>query len=170
MAQGSGTSRLVGWTRFVIGVPVIATFVGSLTIVAVGAIETVRTVIDVVGGKMTEKQILLAFIELTDLFLLSTVLYIVALGLYSLFIDDNVPLPAWLEIHTLEDLKEKLVGVVIVVLAVLFLGEAIKSKDALSLLYKGAGMGVVILALSYFLGAIGHGGAKAGARAREGER
>ncbi len=60
--------------------------------------------------------------------MLAVVLYIMAVGLYELFIDDNLDLPAWLVIHNLEDLKEKLVGVVIVVLAVFFLGRVIESE------------------------------------------
>ena len=82
--------------------------------------------------------------------MLAVVLYIMAVGLYELFIDDNLDLPAWLVIHNLEDLKEKLVGVVIVVLAVFFLGRVIESQEPLEVLYLGVGISAVIAALSYF--------------------
>ncbi|MGZ3630061.1 MAG: YqhA family protein [Ktedonobacteraceae bacterium] len=57
-------------------------------------------------------------VELIDLFLLSTILYIVSLGLFRLFIDATLPLPGWLEIHDLNDLKERILGVIIVLLAI----------------------------------------------------
>lgn len=50
---------------------------------------------------------------------------IISLGLYSLFSDDTLPLPRWLEVHSLDDLKGNLVSLVIAVLAVLFLRAAI---------------------------------------------
>lgn len=37
----------------------------------------------------------------------------------------KIQLPDWLEIHTLDDLKDKLIGVIVVVLAVLFLGQIV---------------------------------------------
>ena len=52
------------------------------------------------------------------LFLLSTVFYITALGLYELFIDDRIKVPEWLGIHDIVDLKAKLISVTILVLSV----------------------------------------------------
>lgn len=93
----------------------------------------------------------MAFIDLADLFLVGTVLYVMALGLYELFIDDRLPLPAWLEIHDIDDLKGKLVGVVVVVLAVFFLGEAVGGDGQRDVLRLGGGIALVIAALTYFL-------------------
>ena len=62
------------------------------------------------------KKLVVAMIEVIDLFLLGTVFYITALGLYELFISDNIDVPEWLEIHTIDDLKGKLISVVVVVL------------------------------------------------------
>ena len=39
-------------------------------------------------------------IKQADYALLATVLYVLALGLYSLFVDDRVPMPGWLRIST----------------------------------------------------------------------
>ena len=86
-----------------------------------------------------------------DLFLLGTVFYIIALGLYELFIDTNIRVPSWLEIKTLDDLKDKLIGVVIVVLAVLFLGQVVSWNGQKDLLGYGVAIALVIAALTYFL-------------------
>ena len=64
-------------------------------------------------------------IEVIDLYLIGTVFYITALGLYELFIDDQVPTPGWLHITHLNDLKGKLLGVAVVIMAVLFLGHLV---------------------------------------------
>jgi hypothetical protein len=74
-----------------------------------------------------------------------------AAGLSRLFIDASLALPEWLHFRTFDDLKHKLVGVVIVVLAVLFLGFVVSGTDAGELLSIGAAIAMVIAALSYFL-------------------
>ena len=76
---------------------------------------------------------------------------IIALGLYALFVDDTLPLPHWLEIHDLDDLKAKLLSVVVVVLAVLFLGEVVKWDGRRELLGLGVAIAAVIAGLTFFL-------------------
>jgi len=97
------------------------------------------------------KALALEFIEIVDLFLLGTVLLMISLGLYELFINSDLELPQWLQIRTFDDLKLKLVGVVIVVLAVLFLGHVVAWNGERDLLRLGAGIAAVIAALTYFL-------------------
>lgn len=65
-------------------------------------------------------------VELIDLFLLSTILYIISLGLYSLFIDAKLPLPTWLSIADLDDLKGRILGVIMVLVAFSFLGYVVE--------------------------------------------
>ena len=100
---------------------------------------------------MKAKGLILAFIELTDLFLLATVLYVMAIGLFELFVDDRLDLPHWLEIHDLNDLKEKLIGVLVVVMGVVFLGQVVTWDGERDLLRYGAGNALVITALTWFL-------------------
>ncbi len=71
------------------------------------------------------KTLIADSIALIDMFLLGTVLFIVAAGLYQLFVDSRVSLPAWLRITSLDDLKSLLTGVIIVALLVAFLGSAV---------------------------------------------
>ncbi|MDO8963270.1 MAG: YqhA family protein [Coriobacteriia bacterium] len=143
---------LIGGTRFFMTIPVIALFTGSVSLVLLGAFQTVTTVMKIVSGAYKEKDALVSFITLADMFLLATVIYIIALGLFELFVDPDVPLPAWLEIRTLEDLKEKLLGVVVVVLAVYYLGYVFKSSDPMAMAAMGIGIAAVIAASAYFGG------------------
>jgi uncharacterized membrane protein YqhA len=142
----------VTWTRFVIYIPVVALFIGSLALALLGGWETVRAVYRAFfDGSISEKESLVDFIALADLFLLSTVLYIIALGLYELFVDDRLPLPEWLVVSDLDDLKEKLAGVIVVVLAVFYLGFVVKATDPMAVMWEGLGVSAMVLALSVFL-------------------
>ena len=49
-----------------------------------------------------------------------------ALGLYSLFVDDRTRCPRWLSIHDLGQLGKPLAGVVVVAIAVIFRGQALR--------------------------------------------
>lgn len=149
-------TRLIGLVRYIIIVAVLATLIAATALILFGTVETFVVIQDVFSkGEFTSKvakTLLLSFIEITDIFLLATVLYIVALGLYELFIDDRVPVPRWLEIHTLDDLKDKLIGVVIVVIGVGFLGQFTSWNGETNLLISGGGAALVIAALTFFLG------------------
>lgn len=148
--------RVPTYSRFLIAIPVLGLLAGAVTLTGLAAVETVGVISHVVTGAIHEKDAVLDFIELADVFLLATVLYIMALGLYELFIDDTIPLPTWLQIHSLDDLKSKLVGVIAVVLAVSFLGAVIKGMEPTSLMYEGVGIAAVVAAMGYFLGRGGH--------------
>jgi len=149
-------TRLIGLIRYIIIVAVLATLIAATALILFGTVETYVVIRDVFSkGEFTSKvakTLLLSFIEITDIFLLATVLYIVALGLYELFIDHQVPVPNWLEIRTLDDLKDKLIGVVIVVIGVGFLGQFTTWNGETNLLISGGGAALVIAALTFFLG------------------
>ena len=85
-----------------------------------------------------------------DEYLLATVIYIISAGLYELFIDPDIKMPQWLEINNLDDLKKKLVDVVIVVMSVLFLGQLVSWDGQRDLLGYGVATSLVIAALSIF--------------------
>ena len=145
--------RFAAASRYLIVVAVVGIFVAATALLIYGAAETFTMVAGLFGGAGAKgsKALILAAIELVDLFLLATVMYVIAIGLYELFIDDTLVLPDWLEIHDLDDLKNKLIGVVIVVLGVLFLGQVIGWDGQRELLGYGAAIALVVAALTYFL-------------------
>jgi uncharacterized membrane protein YqhA len=137
-------------SRYLILLAVVAAFASAVTLLIFGAYDTGLEIMHIIGGEVP-KSLAATFIEIADLFLLGVVMYIIALGLYELFIDDNLDLPHWLEIHTLDDLKAKLISVVIVVLGVLFLKQVVTWDGERNLLTFGGGIALVIAALTYFL-------------------
>ncbi|TCD48675.1 YqhA family protein [Chlorobium sp. N1] len=148
--------RLLSSTRFLVILAVAALFAAAVTLLVYGAVSVGSLIVQaILSGSITPKggkSLVLGFIESADLFLVATALYIMALGLYELFIDDTVPMPAWLQIHTLDDLKEKLVGVIVVVMAVVFLGHAITWHGESSILYFGGAVAAVTASLALFNG------------------
>lgn len=152
--------KLVGWTRFMAAVPIVGLFVAAIVMSVSTLIQTFVVTAEVALGEIEMQDMLVDYIECADYFLLSIVLYIMSIGLYSLFIDDRIPLPSWLEVHTLDELKEKLVSVIVVVMGVYFLGRLLHGANALDLLYMGAGIGAVVFSLAYFVRhvMVAHGG------------
>jgi uncharacterized membrane protein YqhA len=96
------------------------------------------------------KEVLATFIEIIDVFLVATVFYIIALGFYELFIA-KAPLPGWLKICSLDDLKGKLLGLVIIALAVLVLGEGLTWNGSDSILGFGLAISSGIAAISLYI-------------------
>lgn len=148
-------NRLIQSTRYIILLAVAGSFAAAVALLVYGSVLAFQTIGDAISSGYVSgkgmKALVLSSIEIVDTFLLGTVLYIIALALYELFIDDAVPVPDWLVIHTLDDLKYKLVGVVVVVIGVLFLGQVMAWDGQRDLLGYGVAASLVIAALTYFL-------------------
>jgi uncharacterized membrane protein YqhA len=157
--------RILASSRYFIVVAVVGSFAASAAALVYGGLATAKVVLQTFGsfgsGDLNEKGIKLLAVELVtiiDLFLLGTVLYIVAVGLYELFVDPGLPMPPWLRIATLDDLKERLLGVVVVLLAVTFLGNAVTWDGSQDILAIGLAVGLVlgVISLSIALQARAH--------------
>ena len=148
--------RVLSSSRYIVLIPVIGTLISSVALLlyelAVVLMAAASAILQFTGTTKDTKALAVGLIEAVDIFLIGIGIYIISLGLYVLFIDDTLCLPKWLEIRDLDDLKSNLVSVVIVVLAVLFLREAITRDTGYDLLAFGAALALVIASLSFFLG------------------
>ncbi len=155
-------SRILGWSRFFIVIAVVGSFIASAAAMTYGGLATVTIGLQTfrTGDFSTTgaKLLSVSLITTIDLFLLGTVLYIVAIGLYELFIDPSLLMPNWLRIRTLDDLKERLLGVVAVLLAVTFLGNAVSWDGTSAILSLGIAIAAVlgVVALTIAILARGH--------------
>jgi len=143
--------RLFGASRFVLLIAVVGSAVLAITLLGFGAVALVKLIPDLFQGDIGGKELVLQAIKLVDLFLLAAVLHLIALGLCELFIDSEIPVPEWLQIRDIDDLKNKLLRVVVLVLAVSFLGLAVSGSESRSLLEAGLAIAAVIAAIGYFL-------------------
>ena len=146
--------RVLAGSRFFIVIGVVGSFLASIALLIFGGLKTIGLIISTFFGGFNEtsaKYVAVGFIEILDLFLLGTVLYIIALGLYQLFIDDKLPLPAWMHLHTLTDLKVELINVIIVLLGVSFLGAVVQWDGGPNILALGLGIGAILAAYALLL-------------------
>lgn len=89
-------------------------------------------------------------VSILDMFLFAVILYIFAIALYELFIEE-LKLPEWLIIKDLDGLKKKLSSVIALMLAVTFLEHLVKWEDPKGTLMFGAAIGIVIFALVFYM-------------------
>ena len=147
--------RILASSRYIMIVPVVGTFLGSLALILYETIVLFSSTVDTIReGSVSAKSVKIfavGIVEAVDVFLIAIAVYIISIGLYSLFIDDKLPLPKWLEVSNLEDLKGNLVSVVIAVLAVLFLREAVAWDGSRDIAAFGGALALVVAALTFFL-------------------
>ena len=97
-----------------------------------------------------------------DLFLIGATLLISAIGFYELFIGEIrvggiARMPAWLEMRDLNDLKGRVLAMIVMVLAVTFAELVVDATQGLQILETGGGVALVILGVTAFLRLTGHG-------------
>ena len=143
--------RMVASSRFFVLIATLSLFLAFMAVMVSTIITTILTILHAISGDLTQNEMIGKLIKQADYALLATVLYVLALGLYSLFVDDRVPMPSWLRIHDLGQLKELLAGVVVVAIAVIFLGQALTWDGTSDLLAPGLASAAVIAALALFL-------------------
>ena len=149
-------TRFLAACRFLLVIPVVGCVLltAGVVIMGIGRIVTAGAELLRTGdfSAKASKTMSLAVIEIIDLFLVGTVAYIAAVGLYKLFISNaEVELPMRLKIENLKDLEDKIIGVIVAALAVAFLGQAAGSSGSDALLNYGGGIALVIAALALFV-------------------
>jgi uncharacterized membrane protein YqhA len=142
--------KILGLTRYAVIVPAIASIIGALLLMAKGSIEMVMVVIQSVTSDIYLKDTIVGVLTAVDAILLGTVLLVIGYGLYELFVDTDIPVPAWLQVRDLDDLKSKLIGVVVAIIAVVFVGVFVDSNRADEVLAYGLGAGALVAGLAFF--------------------
>jgi uncharacterized membrane protein YqhA len=145
--------RGLAGTRIVFTLAILSTFVASVTLLVLGAIETFQTVFALVGLSdhgITPAEVRQHFIEVVDLFLVATIMYVISIGLYQLFADSRLPVAPWLKVRSASDLEHKLIGVLITVLGVESLAQVAGWDGQTNLLPFGLTTALLIAALGYF--------------------
>ena len=142
--------RLIELSRFAVAVPAVTSIIASFVLMGIGVWEVAMSIVHLLDSSVSVKLTVVAILTAVDTFLLATVLLVIGYGLYELFVDGEVPLPQWLQIRSLDDLKTKLIGVTVAILGVVFLGALVDRRDASSVMFIGAGVGAVIIGLAAF--------------------
>jgi len=156
-------------TRFLVLLAVIFGLIGALVLFIVASIDiwgvavyTFETIINSAHPKNFHEDIVSGIIGAVDLYLIAIVMLIFAFGVYELFISpidhhkDAQEDTKILSITSLDQLKDKIAKVIIMVLVVNFFQRVLHTeyKDALEMLYFALAIAALSIGL-YFLGRVG---------------
>jgi uncharacterized membrane protein YqhA len=152
-------------SRFVVMLAVVSSLVAGFAVFFMATVDVYYLVMHLVGyadpglaqsaRKTLNVETVSHIIGVVDGFLLATVMLIFSLGLYELFISDIDPARGSkassrvLVIHDLDDLKNRLAKVIVMMLFVGFFERAMKVQiaGASDLLYAGGSIAMIGLAL-----------------------
>ena len=143
--------RYLGFTRFIAELGVLSSLLLSAVLYVAATARTVTLVyqqLPNLGSQKAVKTLLVAGVEQADVLLIATALLIVGIGLHALFVGKLDRMPPWLDIRSFDDLKDKLVNVVVVALAVNFFSVVVASREGV--LPQGLSVGAVVLAFAAF--------------------
>lgn len=150
--------KLLWRSRLVIVTAVVFAILGAFALFIAGAVETIHTFSYIFAGEATTNttKLIAGILGSIDLFLIGIFLFIFAFGVYELFIskidiarqDEGVNI---LEIESLDELKNKLIKVVIIILIVSFFKAALNFtfSSPIDLLYLAGA--ILAISICYFL-------------------
>jgi len=145
---------LIEKSKYLVLIAVVSSLLASAIAFVLGLVKTLSVIMNLLTSHGKAPFVAIELIELMDIFLIATVLFIFALGMYELFID-SVNLPEWLIIRNLHDLKVKLSSVIILVMSITFLKHLVEWVDPQGTFYFGLAIAVVtvsLIAFGYFGG------------------
>lgn len=150
--QENVVQRSVPITRFMFVLAIISSFLASFVLLVLGFIETIQVILGLLrfDGHHDMESVRLHFIEIIDIFLVATILYVIASGFFQLFGAPLREVPEWLRVESVDDLEHKLIGVLITVLGVLGLARVASWDGESNLLPFGITVSLLILSLGYF--------------------
>ena len=141
--------------RFLVLVPVLGILAASIVMFFKGCVEVVQGVraFQIAASfqptQLDDKNVILSFIPAVDNYLFATILLIISMGLYELFISEIDPKsrkeksrPNWLCVRDLDDLTSRIGEVVIMILIVNFfkLSFSVNYEHPIDLLALGGGV------------------------------
>jgi uncharacterized membrane protein YqhA len=161
--------RIFEWSiwnaRFLALVPVVFALLVAIAVTIFATADVIRLVVyafDLTAAEdpqLSSGRLLLVakVVKIVDLYLVSTFMIIFSLGLYELFISRIDPAERselagrLLRIHDLDDLKDRLTKILLLILAMLYLEFALRLQPSTGLELLYLGFGTMLIALALFL-------------------
>jgi uncharacterized membrane protein YqhA len=158
-----GVERVLALSLRLVYIPVVVLLLAGLGAFVYGTVFFVDSIRRIVDHPFPVGHHIGLFLLDVDLFLIGATLLISAVGLYELFIGeiDRGPatrLPGWLEMRDLNDLKGRVIAMIVLVVSVSFVEVVVDAPSGRQALELGGGVALVIVALTVFLRLSGHGG------------
>jgi len=137
-------------SRYLVALPAIASVIGGFALLLIGVWEVGVAIVNLLFHDQGLKVSVVSMLTAVDTLLLGTVVLVVGYGLYGLFVDPTLHMPEWLELRTLDDLKGKLIGVVVTIMGIAFLSYLVDSNQPSDVMAIGVAVGAVVLGLAAF--------------------
>jgi len=155
-ALASGFERALAGSLLLALIPVVVLVLAALGAFVYATTVFVHSIQGIVDHPFPVGHQIGLFLLDIDLFFIGATLLIAAVGFYELFIrairfDSSTKMPAWLEMKDLNDLKGRVIAMIILVLAVSFAEVVVDSPSGDDALKLGGGVALVIVALTIFL-------------------
>jgi uncharacterized membrane protein YqhA len=150
----AGCGRVIGRSRYIVLIAVVAVLLVSLTLFLLGTLNAFAVTGKawneaLAHGEFAPTDLLIEILSVIDVMLRAVVFYIIGVGLYSLFIAP-LNLTAALGVDSLIDLETKVISIVIVILAVSFLEHFVRWERPGETLNFAAALAIVVAALVVF--------------------
>lgn len=146
-------ANVFGFTRFLAALGVACSLLLAGVLFLASLLEAIgiaaELALAVLSHEVSVKDVAVHAIQVTDIILIAAALYIIAAGLYELFIG-RTDLPAWLAIRSLDDLKDRLLAVSAAILVVSFVEMVAVSEPGRDLLRPGLAIAAVVVATGIF--------------------
>jgi uncharacterized membrane protein YqhA len=152
--------RLLPATRYLVALAVAGSFLSAAALFAYGLLAVFRIIWVTVSTDLANlgdtahdvtivaERLAVNLIQLTDVFLLGTIIYLVGLGLHLVFINPNLPAQPWVAVEDLDSLKALLVRVIVVLVGVTFLGSFVEHADDVPVLELSIATALVVAAFT----------------------
>ena len=144
--------NLLGKSKHLILIAVIALFIASAAAFLWGAAKVVFLIVNLVKTYGKDPATAIALIEVMDTFLIAAALLIFAAGIYQLSIE-ALSLPEWLVVNNLRDLKVRLSSLVVLIMVFTFLKHLAEWRDPQGTYYFGIAVALIsasLIAFNYF--------------------
>jgi len=142
-------------SRLLILIPVVFLLIDAAGSFIYGGVIFGLTVTEIIDDPRKIAGVIGRFLVVMDTYLVGATLLIAAFGFYWLFIGQRAGngyvLPRWLKMRDLDDLKARVVSMLILVAATTLVDTAIETHNEKGVFWMGLGIGAVIAALTAFL-------------------
>jgi uncharacterized protein (TIGR00645 family) len=148
--------RWLSASRALVLVPVVVLVVVAAGAFVYGIDVFVRSVGRTIEHPLPVSNKIALFLVDIDLFLIGATMLIAAIGFYELFIrriDSGAEsrMPTWLQMKDLNDLKARIIGMIVLIVAVTFVEVLVEFHNGREILELGGGVALFIGALTAFV-------------------
>ncbi len=123
-------------------IAVVSLLVSSFAALLWGVSKTFKAIAAIASPNSGADPVPYYLIHSVDAFLIAIILFMFAASIYELFIG-KLDMPHWIAAHDFYELKNKLGGMVILVMAVEFVGRLFKGQDPLELVYTAIAVALI---------------------------